>query len=123
MAEIAEAGYETLRDAIEAGWGYIELQTSAPAKIVRREIDGVGSGATLEARENDGTTIVIKLIVVGSDVDMPSLPVTAYQSVLKATDSDGADILSTEVLPTTFTFQDTDDQLSVYHKIEVPEQV
>ena len=63
MAEISEAGYENLRDAMEGTlfpWKYIELQTSSGTKITRRQIGLAGSGATLEARENGGQTIVFQ---------------------------------------------------------------
>lgn len=58
MAEISEAGYENLRDAMEGNplpWKYIELQTSIGTKITRRQIGLAGSGATLEAREKRWT--------------------------------------------------------------------
>lgn len=126
MAEITEAGYENLRDHIEGvslPWKYIELQDVNGAKIVRREVGGAGSGAYLEPREDDGATIVFRLVVIGSDADMPPLPVVAHQSIIKDTDSDLAPSLSTETLEADFSFLNEDCQLTVYHKIEVPDQV
>lgn len=126
MAEISEAGYENLRDAMEGNplpWKYIELQTSIGTKITRRQIGLAGSGATLEARENGGQTIVFKVVVNGGDPGMPTLPVTAAKSVIKDQDSDEAPGLSIETLSTSFTFQESADQLTVYHKVQVPEVV
>ena len=126
MAEISEAGYENLRDAMEGNalpWKYIELQTSSGTKITRRQIGLAGSGATLEARENGGQTIVFKVVVNGGDPGMPALPVTGAKSVIKDQDSDEAPGLSIETLSTSFTFQESADQLTVYHKVQVPEVV
>lgn len=126
MAEIAEAGYENLRDSMEGNalpWKYIELQTSTGTKITRRQIGLAGSGATLEARENGGQTIVFKVVINGGDAGMPALPVTVAKSVIKDQDSDAAAGLSIETLSTAFTFQESADQLTVYHKVQVPEVV
>ena len=94
MAEISEAGYENLRDAIEGNalpWKYIELQTSTGTKITRRQIGLAGSGATLEARGNGGQTVVFKVVVNCGDHGMPPLPVTVARSVIKDQDSDAAE--------------------------------
>ena|SRR5690554_1538596 len=126
MAEIEEAGYENLRDSMEGNplpWKYIELQTSTGTKITRRQIGLAGSGATLEARENGGQTIVFKVVINGGDAGMPALPVTVAKSVIKDQDSDVAPGLSVETLSTSFTFQEAADQLTVYHKVQVPEVV
>ncbi len=126
MAEISEAGYENLRDSMEGNplpWKYIELQTSTGLKITRRQIGLAGRGATLEARENGGQTIVFKVVVNGGDPGMPTLPVTVAKSVIKDQDSDEALGLSIETLSTSFTFQESADQLTVYHKVQVPEVV
>lgn len=126
MAEISEAGYANLRNHMEGTslpWRYIELQDSTGAKIVRREIDAVGSAAYFEDREGGGKIVVIRLVVIGSDADMPTLPVTAHQTVIKDTNTDAALALSTEPLEVEFAFLNVDCQLTVYHKIEVPDQV
>lgn len=54
---------------------------------------------------------------------MPTLPVTVAKSVIKDQDSDEAPGLSIETLSTSFTFQESADQLTVYHKVQVPEVV
>ncbi len=126
MAEISEAGYENLRDAMEGNalpWKYIELQTSTGVKVTRRQVGLAGSGATLEPREGGGRIVVIKLIVNGGDAGMPVLPSTVAKSVIKDQDSDAAAGLSIETLSTAFTFQESQDQLTVYHKVQVPEVV
>ena len=126
MAEIEEAGYVNLRDAMEGNpraWKYIELQTATGTKITRRQVGLAGSGATFEARENSGKTMVIKLVVNGGDAGMPTMPVTAARSVIKDQDSDVAPGLSIESLSTSFTFQESADQLTVFHKVQVPEVV
>lgn len=121
MAEISVAGYDSIKSFIEANWKYIEIQTSGGTKIVRRQVGLAGSGATVEPREDTGRTVVIKVVVRGSDADMPALPVIAARSVVRSVNSDSGTIVSNETLSGTFTFQDDGDQLTVYHKIHVPQ--
>lgn len=125
MAELREAGYENLRDHMEGEsrpWRYLELQEADGTKIVRRAIDG-GTGAYIEPRENGGQTVVYRMVVIGSDDDMPTLPVIAHQTAIKDEDTDSATPLSVEELEVDFHFLNVDCQLTVYHKIEVPKWI
>ena len=123
MAEITSAGYESIRDLIQgssvANWKFIELQTSGGTKAVRKEIDATGTGATFEARVNDGQTIVVKFVVRGSDIE-GTLPVTVTRSILKSTNSDVDPGFSIETLDPSFTFNELADQLTIYHQLHVP---
>ena len=114
MAEINNYGYEKLRTYIIANWNHLEIRTPTGTVIKRFNIaDGLiitGNATTQE--------IEYKLVITG---DATFLGQSVGKSVIF--DSiDGTNAIATEVF-TPFIFESAEDQLTVIHKLQVPQIV
>ncbi|MDD2288027.1 MAG: hypothetical protein PHY55_04250 [Bacteroidales bacterium] len=119
MAEVNASAYQDLRDYIQANWNYIELQDEAGNPIIRKDI----TDARVTWNHLAGAqTLELKFVVTGSDVDISSLlPLTfAKSAIFKVATGDTA--FSTETF-TSFTISSAEDQLTIIHKIEVPQVI
>jgi len=114
MAQINNYGYEKLREYILANWNYIEVQDSTGIAIKRF---GIADGLLITG---NATTqqIEYKLVITG---DATFLGQTVGKSVLLEVATNGSPIATEEFTP--FTFESVDDQLTIIHKLQVPQIV
>lgn len=114
MAEITSAGYQDIRDHVEATWTYHELRDGSAAAIVRLALSD--SRVTWTHAAN-AQTLELTTIITGSDVDI-TLPQTFAASALYKVATSGS-ALSEESF-TQFTIEATNDQLTIKHRVEIP---
>ncbi len=130
MSEITSAGYENIRDYIEGlspnAWTHVQLYTGADAPVLSAPRVIAAEGATetncqWQAREDTGQTLVVKIVVTGTDEDITK-PVTIEKgAILDA--SDGDEMTPKKVLSSSATIAENDDVVSIYLKVQVPEIV
>ena len=114
MAEIKAAGYQDLRDHIEATWTYHELRDVAGDPIVRLAL----SDSRVTWTHTPGAQVLeLTTIITGSDVDI-TLPQDFAGSALYKVATVGS-ALSEETY-TQFTIEATNDVLTIKHRVEVP---
>lgn len=114
MANINQYGYEKLRSYILSNWTYLELRTPTGTVLKRY---GTADGLTITG---NATTpeIEYKLVVTG---DSTLLNQSVGKSVLFDT-ATGGTAIATEVF-TSFTFESADDQLTIIHRLQVPQVI
>jgi hypothetical protein len=114
MAQINNYGYEKLRSYVLANWKYLEVQDSTGIPIKRfTVVDGLTITGT-----STSTELEYKLVVTG---DATFLSKTVAKSVLFDIPTSG-NAIATEVF-TSFTFESVDDQLTIIHKLQIPQIV
>lgn len=114
MAQINNYGYEKLREYVIANWTYLEVQ-DATGIVIKRF--GISDGLTITG---NATTqeIEYKLVITGNATFLGK---TVGKSVL-FDDATGGTAIATEVF-TSFTFESADDQLTIIHKLQIPQIV
>jgi len=114
--EIREAGYQSIRDFVEANWIYINLEDDTGTEILRIST----SDSRVTWTHSAGSQVLeLEIIVSGGDSDI-SLPQTFASSSVYAV-ATGGDILSRDDAGfETTTFQTTADTLTTTHQIEIP---
>lgn len=125
--ELTEAGYESIRDLVRsaatapAQWDYIALIDDTGSEVLRVSVTG-DSRASWSEEDQDvsGTdeTMVATITVSGGDADITT-PVTINESRLYDTNSGGSSL--SEDTFTNATLQASSDELTVEHRIEVPQ--
>lgn len=119
MAEITANAYQDLRDYVEATWIYIALydNQASPVEIVRIPV----SDSRVSWTHNVGAqTLELTCTVRGDDGGF-TLPKTFAGSKLYKVSSGGTPM--SEETFATFTMQTEEDQLTVRHRIELPELI
>lgn len=117
MAEVTTEAYQDLRDYIEDNWDYIEFRDDADNPVVRLGV----SDPRIEWSHTAGDQeLEITAVLRGDDGDITT-PQTISKSLIFKQDT-GGDPLSVEEL-TEFTIEQDDDELTVKHKIQVPQIV
>lgn len=115
MAEVSAAAYQDIRDRIQSNWTYLELYDNNNAVIFRL----APSDARLTWTHAPGAQVLERQAVIkGNNADV-TLPKTFAKSAIFKVATAG-DALSTETF-TNFTMQTVDDQLTIRHRIEVPD--
>jgi hypothetical protein len=114
MAEITEAGYQTLRDFIVANWTYVELRDAGSDPVLRLGTDDPRVSWT---HQEGAQVLELTVVLRGSDADV-SLG-TAFTGSAIFSVAAGGSALSDESF-TPFTIADTADQLTIRHRFEVP---
>jgi len=118
MAEILGAGYQDLRDYIEANWIWIELRDDTNTPILRVDT----SDPRVSWTHTPGDQVLeLTIVVSGSDADITPPQTFRYSAIFK-TGPTGGHLFSVEEF-TPFTIETVDDQLTVRHQIEVPQVV
>ena len=115
MAEITNAGYQSIRDFVEATWKYVELRDETGTKIVRLAVRD--PRVTWEHNAN-AQTLELKVVIKGSDAEV-SLPKTFASSAIYSI-ATGGSALSDESF-SDFTMESSGDELTVIHKLEIPQ--
>jgi|SRR5699024_4191218 len=135
MAEIREDGYIAIRTAIAENWNKVVLQDESNDDVVEIALtednwihevseEQVFAGYGPQGQPiyktisiEDNQTMEIEFVVKGSDVD--SLPTTVVKSAI--VDESGEvvrEVAVEEFSP--FTFETTNDELTITHQINVP---
>lgn len=136
MAEIREDGYITLRTFIAENWDTLSLQDETGNEVISinltednwihdketKEVwagyDGQNRPVYEDVEIETNQTMEIQVIVTGEDVE--TLPSTVAQSVIKGTSGTISRDVSVETFQP-FTFESTGDELTITHKINVPQ--
>lgn len=115
--EITNAGYQSLRDFVQQEWTFIELRDEVGSAIVRLGVDDervswehIGGSGTLE----------LKVVITGSDSEM-TLPRTFQSSAIFTQAEGGVEMAEESFSP--FTMEETGDELTVIHQLEIPQVV
>lgn len=116
MAEITEKGYQDLRDFIEENWIYHSLRDDQGNEVVRLST----SDPRTEWTHDPGSQVLeLTTTVTGSDPDIHPPQKFAGSSIYNS-DSVEADPMAEETFES-FTIQTESDELTVKHRIEVPQ--
>lgn len=113
--ELPTAGYEDLRDHAQTAWDYVELVDDADAVVTRFQI----STDTRASWVTNGNVRELTVTVKGSDADITT-PVTIVESRLFDV-STGGSALSADTF-TGATLDADGDELTITHKLEIPNQ-
>lgn len=112
MANINQYGYEKIRTFILANWKYLEVRKPDGTVLKRfSTADGLTITGTTE--------IEYKIVISGSDATFLNQQVG--QSVLFDV-ATGGSAIATESF-TAFTFESADDELTIIHKLQVPQVI
>lgn len=113
--EISAAGYQDLRDYIEANWKWIELRNASQAAVIRI--------STADARVKwihgaGAQELQLEATISGADADI-TLPVTFASSALYKVSAGGsvlnANTFTSAILDTAL------DKIVIVHKVQVPQ--
>jgi hypothetical protein len=122
MAAVSAAGYQDIRDYIQANWQYIEIRNAGAA--------GTGGAAVVRLPVSDARVdwihtggaqaLQLRVVLTGSDADIAE-PVTLRSSAIYKVASGGS-ALSAEVLAEgDATINAPADSVTITHTIEVPD--
>lgn len=117
MSEIKTAGYQDLRDYIQATWTYIELRDNEGAAIIRLPATDPRVSWT---HEPGAQTLELTAVIKGSDPDI-SLPQAIAGSALFKVD-EGGEAISEETF-IAFTLAAEEDEITIKHQLQVPQVV
>ena len=113
MAEINQYGYQKIREFVIANWKHLEVRT--PTGVVLKRFS-TADGLVITGNASS-PVIEYKLIIKGSDA------LFANQTVGRSVVFDSAvstNAIATESF-TSFTFESADDELTIIHKLQVPQ--
>ncbi len=116
--EIVSAGYQDVRDYIEATWKYIEVRNSEDAAVIRI---GIGDARVTWTHTAGDQTLELTCVLSGDDVDI-TLPETFASSVLYKVSTSGSPMTAAESFAP-FTMSAEGDQLTIKHQVQVPQVV
>ena len=117
MAATTSAGYQDLRDYIEANWQYIEIRDTGGAAIVRLPV----SDPRVEWVHSGGAqTLQLRVVLTGSDSDVP-VPVTARSSAIFKVASGGSAFGVETLAEGDATISADPDNITITHSIQVPQ--
>lgn len=117
MAEISTAGYQSIRDFVQANWKYIELRNGEGTAVLRI---GIGDSRVTWTHSAGSQTLSLQIVVKGSDAGI-ALPTTFASSAIYSAASGGT-ALSVETF-SNFTMEASGDELTVIHQLEIPQIV
>lgn len=115
MAEITEYTYMQIRDLLESKIKYIELRDNAGTKIIRIPITDERVTHVYDRTKQEQTYSVL---IKGTDADIP-IPCTFASTALFET-LDSTEAISVEQT-TSFQLNAEVDELTIMHKLQVPE--
>lgn len=118
MAEITNAGYQDLRDHMQSTWKYIELRDDKGDTICRLSPDDPRVTWTHAA---DAQVLELSIVIKGSDAEV-NLPQKFNSSVVFNVPEGGEPLTPVEEF-TLFEMVTEEDQITVRHRIEVPQVV
>lgn len=117
MAEIYGEGYQSIRDFVEGDWIYHSILDDGEDEITRINVE---DDDRAEWTHSDGDEVLeITTTISGSDDDI-SQPSTIAGSAIYNVEDDGDDFAK-EVFDS-FTIETDSDELTIKHRIEIPQQ-
>jgi hypothetical protein len=123
MAELTEAGYQTLRDYANPNktnppsWDYIEIYDSSTSAITRVSVSG---DPRCTWKDIDGDkTLQAEFEVTGSDSDI-ALPVSIEYAAIWNAASSGTQITQKEQMPSA-RFNQDGDNVVITHNMNIPQ--
>ena len=117
MAEITPQAYANIREHINNGWTYIELQDDAGNAILRLGSDD----ARVSWIHQEGATALLRQVVItGKDTDI-TLPQTFAKSAIYNV-ATGGTAFSLETF-NSFTLETVNDELTIVHELQIPQVV
>lgn len=117
MAEILNAGYQSIRTFVEANWKYIELRDGAGLRILRLPVE---DARVQWIHTANAQTLELQIVVRGSDAEI-ALPKTFASSAIYGV-STGGSAFSIETF-SSFTMEASGDELTVIHQLQIPQIV
>ncbi|PKM78532.1 MAG: hypothetical protein CVU90_01995 [Firmicutes bacterium HGW-Firmicutes-15] len=114
-SEIVAAGYQDVRDYIQANWKYIELRDDLGVAVLRLSPADPRVSWTHTA---GAQTLELSIVITGSDAGLV-LPQKFASSLVYKVASAGSPLTSVQTF-TTFEMASTSDQLTIKHSISVP---
>ncbi len=114
--EIQEAGYQSVRDFVEANWIWFELRDDNGEAIFR--VDITDDERFQWTHIPGAPMLVLEGLISGSEL---SLPETVEGAALF--DSETSEDILAEDTATEFVFEDTADLLQIFFRIEIPEVI
>jgi len=119
MNEILTAGYQAIRNYVQANWKYIELRNASNAPILR--ISTSDPRVTWTNLAN-AQTLELTIVVKGSDAGLSgSLPLTFASSALFDVATGGSPYSVESFTP--FAMEAPEDQLTIKHQVQIPQVV
>lgn len=115
MAEITNAGYQSIRNYIENTWKFIELRDDAGAPILRLSTDDPRVTFT---HAPESQVLELSIVIKGDDAGI-TLPQKFQSSVIFDQEAEGDALTPVEEFAL-FEMATTEDQITVRHRIEVP---
>ena len=117
MSVVQNAGYQDIRDYIQANWKYIELRDEEQDPVLRI---GIEDPRVTWTHTTGAQTLEMTCVIKGSDLDVaPLLPQTFAGAALFKVASGGSAMSEEEF--TNFTMSSESDQLTIVYQLEVPE--
>lgn len=117
MAEISNAGYQSIRDYIQSNWQYIELRDETNSPILRISTN---DNRVQWSHDVGSQTLELTCIIKGDDADITK-PVTFASSAIYDVVTGGSPYAVENFTP--FTMENDADQLIIKHQIQVPQLV
>lgn len=109
-------GYQDLRDRIQANWAFLEIRNDVQAAIIRIAIGGADTRFTW-THVAGAQTLEATAVLKGSDADIGVGRIVAGSALYKVATL--GDAMHPETF-TAFTFNNTADQLTIKHRLQVP---
>lgn len=117
--EITTAGYQSIRDFIQANWKYIELRDGVGSPIIRI---GIGDARVTWTHLANAQTLKLQIVVKGSDSELSALlPKTFASSAIYAVSTAGTTFAVESF--SNFTMEASGDELTVIHQLEIPQVI
>ena len=116
MADVSAAAYADVRDYIQTNWTHFELRDGAGAQILLVDI---AADTRLSWTHAAGANpLEVTGVFTGSDLDIPAAQVAGGSALYKGA---AGSMMHAETFASTFTFNNDADQLTVRHRVEVPD--
>ncbi|MGE5436614.1 MAG: hypothetical protein ACM3O3_05250 [Syntrophothermus sp.] len=114
---ITAAGLTALRKYVQDNWKYVSILDGASAELLRLEI-GVDARCTVY---DDYTVnpLILQIVLSGDDLDITLGDIVSGVSLYDVAVAGSA--LLTETLSSNFTFEYTEDELTIKVTIEIPD--
>lgn len=117
MSVVQNAGYQDIRDYIQANWKYIELRDEEQDPVLRI---GIEDPRVTWTHTTGAQTLEMTCVIKGSDSDVASLLPQTFAGAALFKVASGGSAMSEEVF-TNFTMSSASDQLTIVYQLEVPE--
>lgn len=117
MSVVQNAGYQDIRDYIQANWKYIELRDEEQDPVLRI---GIEDPRVTWTHTTGAQTLEMTCVIKGSDSDVASLLPQTFAGAALFKVASGGSAMSAEVF-TNFTMSSASDQLTIVYQLEVPE--